>query len=64
MGKAEDANIPVPPNGEIVIYQSQDGKVNLDIHLKNETVWMAKSEMAELFQCSVDNIKFAFEKHL
>ncbi|WP_047553821.1 virulence RhuM family protein [Methylotenera sp. G11] len=43
-------------NSEIVIYQSDDGRIRLETRLQNETLWMTQSQMAELFGCSVDNI--------
>lgn len=42
--------------GEILIYNSKDGKVNLDVKLENETLWLSQKDMAELFECSKDNI--------
>lgn len=42
--------------GEVVIYQADDGSVKLDIRLVNETLWMSQADMAQLFQCSTDNI--------
>jgi hypothetical protein len=42
--------------GEILVYQSDDGKVRLDVRLERETLWMTQSDMAQLFQCSSDNI--------
>jgi len=35
--------------GEIILYQSDDGTSVLDVHLKNETVWLTLNQMAELF---------------
>ncbi len=35
--------------GEIVIYKSADGTVNLDARLENETIWLTQKGMAELF---------------
>ncbi|NDV65496.1 RhuM family protein [Bacteroides sp. 224] len=35
--------------GEIVIYQTQDGKTNLDVKLENETVWLTQAQMVKLF---------------
>ena len=46
----------VPHGGEILIYQTENGKVKLDVRLERETLWMTQSDMAELFQCSADNI--------
>lgn len=41
---------------EMVIYQSDDGRIRLETRLENETLWMTQSQMAELFGCSADNI--------
>ncbi|MDZ4142024.1 MAG: virulence RhuM family protein [Methylotenera sp.] len=43
-------------NTELVIYQSEDGRIRLETRLENETLWMTQNQMAELFGCSVDNI--------
>jgi hypothetical protein len=44
MTKETDHNI-----SEIVIYQSDDGKVQLDVRLEDKTVWLTIDQMAELF---------------
>ena len=36
-------------NNTIEIYRSQDGSVQLNVKLENETVWLTQSQMAELF---------------
>jgi prophage maintenance system killer protein/prophage antirepressor-like protein len=38
-----------PDLGEIILYQSEDGTSALDVHLKDETVWLTLNQMAELF---------------
>lgn len=43
-----------PP--QFLIYQAEDGKTRLDVRLENETVWLAQTQMAELFQTSKQNI--------
>ena len=35
---------------KIEIYQTEDGKIQLDVRLENETVWLSQAQMAELFQ--------------
>ena len=35
--------------GEIIIYQSDDGIIQLDVRLENETVWLTIDQMALLF---------------
>ena len=34
----------------IVIYQTEDGQIQIDVRLENETVWLTQAQMAELFQ--------------
>lgn len=36
-------------NNSIEIYRSQDGSVQLNVKLENETVWLNRQQMAELF---------------
>ena len=42
--------------GGLLIYQSEDGKIRLDVRLENETVWLTQALMAELFQTTPQNI--------
>ncbi len=42
--------------GEIIIYQSDDGKSKLDVKLENETVWLSQSQLVDLYQTSKSNI--------
>lgn len=42
--------------GEVLIYQTKDGRVKIDIKLINQTLWMTQSDMSRLFQCTKDNI--------
>lgn len=39
-----------------IIYKNEDGDVVVDVVLKNETIWITQKGMAELFDCSSDNI--------
>lgn len=43
-------------NGEFLIYQSDDGKVKLEVRLKEETIWLTQQMIADLFQTTVPNI--------
>lgn len=36
--------------GEIIIYQTEDGDLSLEVQLQDETVWLTQAQMAELFQ--------------
>lgn len=35
--------------GEIIIYQSEDGKIKLDVRLENKTVWLTQEQIAQLY---------------
>ncbi|MGN1253136.1 MAG: RhuM family protein [Prevotella sp.] len=41
---------------KIVIYQTEDGKTQLDVKLENETVWLTQAQMVELFDSSKANV--------
>jgi hypothetical protein len=45
-----------PDKGEIIVYQTYDGRVRLDVRLQDETVWLTQPMMAELFQTTQQNI--------
>lgn len=36
--------------GEIIIYETEDGNNELEVRLKEETVWLTQKQMADLFQ--------------
>ncbi len=42
--------------GEIVVYQSDDGRIKLEVRLQDETVWLTQQLIAELFQTTVPNV--------
>lgn len=37
-------------NGEIIIYETQDGQTSIDVKMEGETVWLSQSQMSELFK--------------
>lgn len=37
------------PGGEVIVYESPDGEVRVDVRLDGETVWLTQAQMAELF---------------
>lgn len=45
-----DLTIYQPSDESIVVYKSNDGIVQLEVQLANETVWLTLDQMAELFQ--------------
>lgn len=43
--------------GEIIIYRAEDNTVQLDVRMKNETVWLTAGQMAQLFGRDVKTIR-------
>lgn len=41
---------------EIIFYQLEDTNVYVNVIFKEETFWMTQRVMAELFDCTTDNI--------
>lgn len=52
----EKENNITPINDEIVIYQTEDGSVKVDVLFQNETVWLTQEQMALLFGKSKSTI--------
>ncbi|MBR2773060.1 MAG: virulence RhuM family protein [Bacteroidales bacterium] len=50
----------------IIIYQTDDGAVKVDVRMQDDTVWLSQQQMAELYQTSKSNvsehIKHIFEE--
>ena len=43
-------------DNNIVIYQSEDGKVHLDVKYNEETMWLTQQQLCELYQTSKSNV--------
>jgi hypothetical protein len=52
----EKENNITPINDEIVIYQTEDGSVKVDVLFQDETVWLTQEQMALLFGKSKSTI--------
>lgn len=46
----------LPATGKFLVYQTEDGRIKLEVRLENETVWLTQQLMSELFQTSKQNI--------
>jgi hypothetical protein len=46
----------VPEQNKIVLYTTESGNVSVDVYFENETFWLTQKSMAELFDCTADNI--------
>jgi hypothetical protein len=44
----------------IILYQTEDGKTNIEVHLLDETVWLSQTQMSELF----DKDKRTISEHI
>lgn len=59
-------NGPVSAKGELILYQTEDGKTRVEVKLQDETVWLTQKLMAELFQKDVrtvnEHIKNIFDE--
>jgi hypothetical protein len=47
---------PDPAKGQLLVYESEDGRIKIDVRLENETVWLTQQLMADLFQTTKQNI--------
>ena len=49
-------NNDVANRGEILLYSDENGKEFVNVIFKDETFWLTQKAMAELFDCTTDNI--------
>lgn len=42
--------------GDIIIYQAEDGKTKIDVRFVDETVWLTQQQLCNLYQTSKSNI--------
>jgi hypothetical protein len=53
--------------GEILIYQSEEGKTKIEVRFENENIWLTQAQLVELYQSSKSNIsehiKHIFEEN-
>lgn len=57
MTMADEKNLVLEEKqGDIVIYQTEDGGTKIDVRFEGETVWLTQQQMAELFGSSRTNI--------
>jgi hypothetical protein len=54
--KIENMCQEINNKGEIVIYQTPDGTINLDVRLEDNNVWLSQSNMVDLFQTTKQNV--------
>ena len=47
-----------PSDKSVVVYQSEDGTLQLDVQLSDDTVWLSQQQMATLFNVKENNITY------
>ena len=47
---------PNSGKGQFLVYESEDGRIKIDVRLEDETVWLTQKLMADLFQVTVPTI--------
>jgi len=50
-----EQDTPVP-RGEILLYQTEDGRTRIECRFEESTIWLSQALMADLFQTTVPNI--------
>jgi hypothetical protein len=50
------AEVPDEPRGELVLYQTEDGRTRIECRFANETLWLSQALIAELFQVTVPTV--------
>lgn len=53
---SDPADLMTQPEGQFLVYRSEDGQVKIDVRLEEENVWLSQQHMATLFQTSKQNI--------
>ncbi|MEG2074942.1 MAG: RhuM family protein [Victivallaceae bacterium] len=43
-------------NSDLILYQSEDGGIHVNVRLEEETIWLTQAAMAELFGCTTENV--------
>ena len=60
MKKNNQNNSEIQLFNNFVIFKTENGKVNIDVFFKNDTLWLTQKKMSELFEINVS----AISKHL
>lgn len=58
--KKKSKPVEQQPQGEIILFQTQEGDSRIEVKLVNETVWLSLNQMAELFERD----KSSISKHI
>jgi hypothetical protein len=50
------------PKGELILYQTEDGRTRIECRFEGEAIWLTQALMAELFQTTLQNINLHLQK--
>ena len=53
-------NPPKPNPCDITILETEDGRARVEVRFERENVWLTQKLMADLYECSTDNISLHF----
>ena len=56
--KMSSTELATSLEGNILIYRSSTGKVNISVLFSNETCWLSQKRMSELFNVTVQDISY------
>lgn len=45
-----------PQNNKFLLYTTPSGEVRVEVLFENETIWLTQKKMAELFNCTTENV--------
>jgi len=53
----QDESVIIPAGqGEILLYQTEDGRTRVECRFQDETIWLSQALMAELYQTTKQNV--------
>jgi hypothetical protein len=53
---SDKPNLPVSLETQFLFYQTEDGRVKVEVRFEGKTVWLPQKLLAELFQVTVPTI--------
>jgi len=57
-GQMTSSELATSVEGNVLIYRSSTGKVNVNVLFNNETFWLSQRRMAELFNVTIQDINY------
>ena len=58
MSKMDSSELATSMEGNVLIYRSRTGKVNVSVLFSNETFWLSQKRMSDLFAVTVQDISY------